>query len=356
MAAGYLGGGGPSGSPIVVAVATVRLESLTKVFDGVTAVDDVTLDIADREFMVLLGPSGCGKSTLLRMIAGLESPTNGDVLIGGVRVNDAEPKERDVAMVFQSYALYPHKTVRANIEFPLKVRKVDKVERTRAAEQAAAALGLTEYLERKPGQLSGGQRQRVALARAIVRQPAVFCMDEPLSNLDAKLRSETRAELVAMHQRLSSTFVYVTHDQVEAMTMGTRVAVMNRGRIEQVGTPAEVYARPASVFVAEFIGTPPMNVLPAGLADGPGAGGTQRVGIRPEHVVVDPAGPVRATVTLVEQLGHEVLVYCQVGDTRIVVRSSADQVHARLGDEVGLRLPVEHRHHFDPTTGLAVDG
>ncbi len=337
-------------------MATVRLESLSKVFDGVTAVDDVTLDIADREFMVLLGPSGCGKSTLLRMIAGLESPTSGDVHIGGVRVNDAEPKERDVAMVFQSYALYPHKTVRANIEFPLKVRKVDKVERARAAEQAAAALGLTEYLERKPGQLSGGQRQRVALARAIGRQPAVFCMDEPLSNLDAKLRSETRAELVAMHQRLSSTFVYVTHDQVEAMTMGTRVAVMNRGRIEQVGTPAEVYARPASVFVAEFIGTPPMNVLPPGLADGPGAGGALRVGIRPEHVVVDPSGPVRATVTLVEQLGHEVLVYCQAGDTRIVVRSSADEVHARLGDEVGLRLPVEHRHHFDPTTGLAVDG
>jgi multiple sugar transport system ATP-binding protein len=337
-------------------VATVRLESLTKVFDGVTAVDDVTLDIADREFMVLLGPSGCGKSTLLRMIAGLESPTSGDVHIGGVRVNDAEPKARDVAMVFQSYALYPHKTVRANIEFPLKVRKVDKVERARAAEQAAAALGLTEYLERKPGQLSGGQRQRVALARAIVRQPAVFCMDEPLSNLDAKLRSETRAELVAMHQRLSSTFVYVTHDQVEAMTMGTRVAVMNRGRIEQVGTPAEVYARPASVFVAEFIGTPPMNVLPPGLADGPGAGGTARVGVRPEHVVVDPAGPVRARVTLVEQLGHEVLVYCQADDTRIVVRSSAADLHARLGDEVGLRLPVEHRHHFDPDTGLAADG
>ena len=337
-------------------VATVRLESLTKVFDGVTAVDDVTLDIADREFMVLLGPSCCGKSTLLRMIAGLESPTSGDVHIGGVRVNDAEPKERDVAMVFQSYALYPHKTVRANIEFPLKVRKVDKADRARAAEQAAAALGLTEYLERKPGQLSGGQRQRVALARAIVRQPAVFCMDEPLSNLDAKLRSETRAELVAMHQRLSSTFVYVTHDQVEAMTMGTRVAVMNRGRIEQVGTPAEVYARPASVFVAEFIGTPPMNVLPPGLADGPGAGGHPRAGCRPEHVVVDPDGPVRATVTLVEQLGHEVLVYCQAGDTRIVVRQPADEVHARLGDEVGLHLPVEHRHHFDPTTGLAVDG
>ncbi len=337
-------------------MATVRLESLTKMFDGVTAVDDVTLDIADREFMVLLGPSGCGKSTLLRMIAGLEAPTSGVVSIGGVAVNDVEPKERDVAMVFQSYALYPHKTVRANIEFPLKVRKVPKAERAAAAEQAAAALGLTDYLGRKPGQLSGGQRQRVALARAIVRQPAVFCMDEPLSNLDAKLRSETRAELVALHQRLSSTFVYVTHDQVEAMTMGTRVAVMHSGRLEQVGTPAEVYARPASVFVAGFIGTPPMNVLPAGLADGPDDERSLQVGIRPEHVVIDDTSSLRATVALVEQLGHEVLVYCQVGDTRIVVRGAAggDAV-ARVGDEVGLRLPAEHRHHFDPTTGRRVD-
>jgi multiple sugar transport system ATP-binding protein len=337
-------------------VATVRLESLTKMFDGVTAVDDVTLDIADREFMVLLGPSGCGKSTLLRMIAGLESPTSGVVSIGGVAVNDVEPKERDVAMVFQSYALYPHKTVRANIEFPLKVRKVPKTERAAAAEQAAAALGLTDYLGRKPGQLSGGQRQRVALARAIVRQPAVFCMDEPLSNLDAKLRSETRAELVALHRRLSSTFVYVTHDQVEAMTMGTRVAVMHSGRLEQVGTPAEVYARPASVFVAGFIGTPPMNVLPAGLAEGPDDERSLQVGIRPEHVVVDDTAPLRATVSLVEQLGHEVLVYCLVGDTRIVVRGAADgDLVAQVGDEVGLRLPAEHRHHFDPATGRRVD-
>jgi multiple sugar transport system ATP-binding protein len=316
----------------------------------------VTLDIDDREFMVLLGPSGCGKSTLLRMIAGLEAPTSGVVSIGGVAVNDVEPKERDVAMVFQSYALYPHKTVRANIEFPLKVRKVPKAERAAAAEQAAAALGLTEYLGRKPGQLSGGQRQRVALARAIVRQPAVFCMDEPLSNLDAKLRSETRAELVALHQRLSSTFVYVTHDQVEAMTMGTRVAVMHSGRLEQVGTPAEVYARPASVFVAGFIGTPPMNVLPAGLADGPDDERSLQVGVRPEHVVVDDAAPLRGTVSLVEQLGHEVLVYCQVGDTRVVVRSAADgDPVARVGDEVGLRLPAEHRHHFDPATDRRVD-
>lgn len=341
-------------------VATVRLESLTKMFDGVTAVDDVTLDIADREFMVLLGPSGCGKSTLLRMIAGLEAPTSGMVSIGGVPVNDVEPKARDVAMVFQSYALYPHKSVRANIEFPLKVRKVPKAERAAAAEQAAAALGLSDLLNRKPGQLSGGQRQRVALARAIVRQPAVFCMDEPLSNLDAKLRSETRAELVALHRRLSSTFVYVTHDQVEAMTMGTRVAVMHSGRIEQVGTPAEVYARPASVFVAGFIGTPPMNVLPAGLADGPDTERTLQVGIRPEHVVIDDTAPLRGTVTLVEQLGHEVLVYCQVGETRIVVRHAAEGVAGPgagvdAGDEVGLCLPAEHRHHFDPATGRRVE-
>ncbi len=337
-------------------------------FDGVTAVDDVSLEIADREFMVLLGPSGCGKSTLLRIIAGLENPTGGDVFIGDVRVNDVEPKARDVAMVFQSYALYPHKSVQANIEFPLKVRKVPRAEREAAAAQAAATLGLTEFMGRKPGQLSGGQRQRVALARAIVRQPAVFCMDEPLSNLDAKLRSETRAELVALHQRLSSTFIYVTHDQIEAMTMGTRVAVMNRGHIEQVGTPQEVYARPATVFVAQFIGTPPMNVLPAGLVEHSDA----LIGIRPEHIVIDDASPVRAEVLLVEQLGHEVLVHGRVGDTAVVVRQIAgtDAAHeasnpvgvtvgvtggVTVGSTVGLRLPVEHWHRFDPGTQRRVD-
>jgi ABC-type sugar transport system ATPase subunit len=327
-------------------VATVRLESITKIFDGVTAVDDVSLEVADHEFMILLGPSGCGKSTLLRMVAGLEDPTAGDVFIGDTRVNDVEPKERDVAMVFQSYALYPHKTVQANIEFPLKVRGVDKTQRAKEAMAAADLLGLTEYLGRKPGQLSGGQRQRVALARAIVRQPAVFCMDEPLSNLDAKLRGETRAELVALHQRLTSTFLYVTHDQVEAMTMGTRVAVMSRGHLQQVGTPQEVYARPETVFVAQFIGTPPMNVLPAGLAEP----GELLVGVRPEHVRLDPAATLRGTVTLVEHLGHETLVNCHAGEVRIVVRQGAEMPTPALGDEVGLDLPPEHRHRFDPVT------
>ena len=341
--------------PYCAAVADVRLSSLTKVFDGVTAVDDVSLDIGDHDFMILLGPSGCGKSTLLRMIAGLEDPTAGDVAIGGRRVNDVEPKERDVAMVFQSYALYPHKTVQANIEFPLKVRGVAKPERAEQARRAAATLGLTEYLDRKPGQLSGGQRQRVALARAIVRRPAVFCMDEPLSNLDAKLRGETRAELVALHQRLDSTFVYVTHDQVEAMTMGSHVAVMSRGRIEQVGTPQEVYARPASVFVAQFIGTPPMNVLPPGVVER----SELMVGIRPEHVVIGEPGQVRAQVTLVEHLGHETLVHPRIGESPLVARVEALPGAAgvpTVGADVGVAFPAAHLHRFDPATHERVDG
>jgi multiple sugar transport system ATP-binding protein len=332
-------------------VAQVRLESITKTFGDVTAVDDISLDIEDHAFMILLGPSGCGKSTLLRMIAGLEAPSTGDVYIGDVRVNDVEPKERDVAMVFQSYALYPHKSVQANIEFPLKVRGVPKAERAAQALEAADSLGLSDQLLRRPGQLSGGQRQRVALARAIVRHPAVFCMDEPLSNLDAKLRSETRSELVALHRRLSSTFIYVTHDQVEAMTMATQVAVMNRGRIEQTGTPAEVYARPASVFVAQFIGTPPMNILPAGMVES----GDRLVGIRPEHVQIDATASLRAHVELVEQLGHETLVHARLGETRIVVRMSAEHSAPQVDDMIGVSVPAQHRHRFDAATGKRLD-
>jgi multiple sugar transport system ATP-binding protein len=347
--------------PYCSSVANVRLSSVTKVFDGVIAVGDLDLDIDDHEFMVLLGPSGCGKSTLLRIIAGLEAPTSGEVWIGDVRVNDIEPKERDVAMVFQSYALYPHKTVQANIEFPLKVRKVPKAQRADEARAAAELLGLTEYLDRKPGQLSGGQRQRVALARAIVRKPAVFCMDEPLSNLDAKLRSETRAELVALHRRLDSTFVYVTHDQVEAMTMGTRVAVMSRGTLEQVGTPQEVYARPATVFVARFIGTPPMNVLPAGVVEP----GEHLVGVRPEHFVLDDASSLRVVVDVVERLGHETIVSCRVpgeagpGDElttrRVTVRLEADDPTPEVGSEVGLSAEERHRHRFDAVTQRRIE-
>jgi ABC-type sugar transport system ATPase subunit len=332
-------------------VAQVQLENITKQFDGVTAVEDINLEIADREFMVLLGPSGCGKSTLLRMIAGLEDPTEGTVRIGGRIVNDILPKDRDVAMVFQSYALYPHKTVQANIEFPLKVRGVDKAARTAAAYTAAEALGLTEYLNRKPGSLSGGQRQRVALARAIVRQPQVFCMDEPLSNLDAKLRGETRAELIALHQRLNSTFIYVTHDQVEAMTMGSRIAVMSRGHIEQVGTPQEVYARPASVFIAQFVGTPPMNILPPGSVEP----GEHLVGVRPEHLRITADGPISMTVTLVEQLGHELLVTGTVGESKVVVRESAHAQPPAIGSTVRLDADHDRRHRFSALTDQRID-
>ncbi|MTA28373.1 MAG: ATP-binding cassette domain-containing protein [Actinobacteria bacterium] len=333
-------------------MASIRLVGVSKHFGDVKAVDNVSLDIADREFMILLGPSGCGKSTLLRTIAGLEDPTGGEVYIGDRVVNDVLPKDRDVAMVFQSYALYPHKSVRANIEFPLKVRGVDKVERAEAANQAAEVLGLTPYLDRKPGALSGGQRQRVALARAIVRRPAVFCMDEPLSNLDAKLRAETRAEIVALHHRLEATFVYVTHDQVEAMTMGTRIAVMRDGVIEQVGSPQEVYDTPASVFVAQFIGTPPMNIFPAGALEP----GNLLVGGRPEDTTITRDQGVAATVVLVEHLGHEAQVVCAVDDhTRAIVRMNPSDDLPRNGDTVRLNVPVEARHRFDSASGTRVD-
>jgi ABC-type sugar transport system ATPase subunit len=335
-------------------VAQVRLEHITKTFgegtEAVTAVDDVTLQIEHHEFMILLGPSGCGKSTLLRMVAGLEDPTAGDVFIGDRRVNDVEPKQRDIAMVFQSYALYPHKTVAANIEFPLKVRGVGKAERAAEALRAAEVLGLEPQMKRKPGQLSGGQRQRVALARAIVRNPAVFLMDEPLSNLDAKLRGDTRAELVDLHRRIDSTFLYVTHDQVEAMTMGSRVAVLSDGRLQQVGTPQEVYDRPATAFVAQFIGTPPMNMLPPGML---GSESVQ-VGIRPEHLRLTPGGSLHAIVKQVEHLGHEVLLFADANGTRLVSRLDPGLFVPEVGDPVAFDAEPGRLHRFDAATGERV--
>jgi len=339
-----------------VVVAQVRLEHITKTFgegkEAVTAVDDVTIDIEDHDFMILLGPSGCGKSTLLRMVAGLETPTSGEIFIGTTKVNDVAPKLRDVAMVFQSYALYPQKTVRANIEFPLKVRGESKPERAAKAMSAAQALGLDDYLDRKPGQLSGGQRQRVALARAIVRQPAVFCMDEPLSNLDAKLRGETRAELVDLHRRLDATILYVTHDQIEAMTMGTHVAVMNRGQLQQIGTPQQVYARPQTVFVARFIGTPPMNVMPPGLFER----SEVLVGVRPEHLRLSSNGGLSLTVRMVEQLGHETLLICDAVGTRVVVRQDAEAPVPSIGAELRVDASEAHQHRFDPVTERRIEG
>jgi multiple sugar transport system ATP-binding protein len=332
-------------------VAGVRLSNVSKRFGDVTAVDNVVLDIGDREFMVLLGPSGCGKSTLLRMIAGLEDPTDGEVWIGDRLVNDVPPKLRDISMVFQSYALYPHKTVQANIEFPLKARGVGARERGVAAREAAQMLGLAELMGRKPGALSGGQRQRVALARAIVRNPAVFLMDEPLSNLDAKLRGETRAELIALHQRVEGTFIYVTHDQVEAMTMGTRVAVMQHGLLEQVGPPQEVYDKPASLFVAQFLGSPPMNIFPPGALEE----GSHLVGVRPEHLALDREGPLTARVHLVEALGYERLITCVLPNEARVVARTDDTEGPREGEAVFISAEERHRHRFDPASGKRLE-
>jgi multiple sugar transport system ATP-binding protein len=258
-------------------MATVTFENVSKRYGDVVAVDDLNLDIRDAEFMVLVGPSGCGKTTSLRMIAGLEEITDGTLRIGEKVINDVPPKDRDIAMVFQSYALYPHMTIRDNLAFGLKLRHVPKAQIEARVKEAAAILDLTRYLDRKPRELSGGQRQRVALGRAIVREPAVFLMDEPLSNLDAKLRVETRANILRLHQRLNTTFVYVTHDQIEAMTMGTRIAVMNEGRLQQVGSPQELYDRPINRFVAGFIGSPAMNFATVEVA---GTGDASRSGLR----------------------------------------------------------------------------
>ena len=362
-------------------MTSVSFSSVTKAFGDVVAVDDLTLDVEDREFLVLLGPSGCGKSTALRMVAGLDEPTRGTVSIGGRVVNGVEPKDRDIAMVFQSYALYPHKSVRQNIEFPLLPRGVDKEERVRLVAEAAAILGLSELLDRKPRALSGGQRQRVALARAIVRKASVFLMDEPLSNLDAKLRTQTRAELIELHSRLETTFIYVTHDQIEAMTMATRVAILESGVLQQVGAPQDVYDRPANLFVARFIGNPPMNTLAAAVShDGtaletvgggslpttPQAGDAGRsvvLGVRPEHLTVTAPGAgsagsgVPASVRVVESLGHERLILCRVVGTEgdVVVRTDTDAPRPSPGDAVALTCAAHDVHVFDPATTERLD-
>jgi len=356
-------------------MSAVTFDGVTKKFGEVTAVDDFSLQIADGEFMVLLGPSGCGKSTALRMIAGLEEISSGILTIGERVINHIPPRDRDIAMVFQSYALYPHMTVAKNIESPLVANKnarVDAEERQRRVAAAAETLDLTAYLDRKPGELSGGQRQRVALARAIVRQPEVFLMDEPLSNLDAKLRTQTRLELVDLHRRLGTTIVYVTHDQVEAMTMADRIAVINDGRLQQVGPPQAVYERPANLFVASFIGSPPMNTIAGtlSLGNGPALVHTDvgviavgdhgdavdelRVvaGVRPEHLLLTPPDDtaLRATVENVELLGHERHVVCQVGGSLMTVRQPNDTPPPANGSQVGLVSDPVGVHLFDATT------
>jgi multiple sugar transport system ATP-binding protein len=343
-------------------MATVTLRGLRKSYGPVEAIKGIDLDVLDREFVVFVGPSGCGKSTLLRMIAGLEQITAGDLLIDGVRVNDVGPADRGLAMVFQSYALYPHMTVRQNMGFALRLARVPRAERDRKVEAAAAVLQLQPYLERTPKELSGGQRQRVAIGRAIVRQPKVFLFDEPLSNLDAALRGQMRIELARLHEELQATMIYVTHDQVEAMTMADKIVVLQAGRVEQVGSPLELYHSPANLFVAGFIGSPRMNMLPGQVAgtDATGvavdlASGTRilipvmagnlrpgdqvTLGIRPEALVAHPDGELSGKVRLVERLGGMTLLHVgtEGGYALIVQTDGADLTAAHTP----IRLAVD---------------
>lgn len=357
-------------------MASIRFDQVTKRFaSGVVAVDRLSLDIADREFVVLLGPSGCGKSTTLNMIAGLEDLSEGDLYLGDARVNDVPPHQRDVAMVFQSYALYPHKSVFENIAFGLRMRKFAADEIDRRVKDAARRLEITELLERRPSQLSGGQRQRVALGRAIVRQPAVFLMDEPLSNLDAALRISMRAEIKALHQTMQTTFVYVTHDQAEALTLADRIVVMKDGLVQQIGTPESIYERPRNVFVAAFLGNPPINLIAGqlertanGMAFRQGAvavplgpdlaaplasrvGSSVVLGVRPEDVHPDTDGPLRGAIRSVLPVGSDQYLGIECAQQQVFFRVGKGQTF-RAGDQVAFAVEPQRLHLFDQASGL----
>ena len=367
-------------------MATVSLKGIKKIYENkVTAVHDFNLEIADKEFIVLVGPSGCGKSTTLRMVAGLEDISEGDLLIDGKRMNDVEPKDRDIAMVFQNYALYPHMTVAENMAFALKLRKVPKDEIDKKVREAAEILDITQYLDRKPKALSGGQRQRVAIGRAIVRNPRVFLMDEPLSNLDAKLRNQMRAEIIKLRQRIDTTFIYVTHDQTEAMTLGDRIVIMKDGYIQQIGTPQQVFDHPANIFVAGFIGMPQMNFFEGQLLAQDGKysvkvmdavmelsaeiqaqlkarnipSKTVTLGIRPEHVSFVPgAGPhcLTGSVDVSEMMGSEIHLHVNAGGRDVVLRvpttelSNEHKSGFAYGDQVHFTFRSDLIHLFDPET------
>jgi multiple sugar transport system ATP-binding protein len=354
-------------------MALVRLQSISKTFPGGTqAVRHLDLMVEDREFLVLVGPSGCGKSTVLRMVAGLEAPTSGDIHIGERRVNDIAPKDRNVAMVFQSYALYPHMTVRENLAFGLKLRKLPREETRARVDRAASLLGLSPYLDRKPRALSGGQRQRVALGRAIVREPDVFLFDEPLSNLDAALRAQTRTEISNLHRRLATTMIYVTHDQVEAMTMADRIAVMNEGALMQVARPMDLYHHPANRFVASFIGSPSMNFFDGAIEDGayrmPGltlpltgrlakarsSPGEAVLGLRPEHISLDDgADGVNARALVVEPMGNEILVHLELEAGPAIARLGPERM-PEAGASYRVHLRGEEGHLFAKDTGRSL--
>jgi multiple sugar transport system ATP-binding protein len=343
-------------------MAGIELRGLSKRWGSFVGVEDFNLSIADQEFLVLLGPSGCGKTTTMRMIAGLEDATGGDILIGGKRVNDLEPKDRDIAMVFQSYALYPNMNVYENIRFPLKIRRVPEAEHDARVRRASAMVELDAFLHRKPSELSGGQRQRVALARAIVRQPQVFLMDEPLSNLDAKLRVSTRAQIKNLSHELKVTTIYVTHDQIEAMTLADRVVVMKKGIIQQVGSPTEIYDHPANTFVASFIGSPAMNLIEGAMAGGTftaenvaipalsAPDGPITLGFRAEDAQVADTGEIAAPVYTMELLGDATMVTVRAGGALVAVKAHKD-FRATIGQDVFIRLPISACHLFNAKTG-----
>jgi len=344
----------------------VRYDQVSKSFAGTQALAPLTLHVPDGTFLALLGPSGCGKTTALRLLAGLETPSSGRIFIGDRNVTHVAPRGRDVAMVFQSYALYPHLKVFDNIAYPLRVRKIDKAERAKQVQEVAALLGLDQLLDRRPRQLSGGQRQRVALARAIIRQPQAFLMDEPLSNLDAQLRLQMRVEIKRLQRELGATTLYVTHDQVEAMTMADLIAVMRDGELQQLASPAELYARPANLFVARFCGSPPMNVLDGHVAGDrlehttgsvplahPAEPGAAKLGFRPEHArLTEPGTPdsFSGEIYVVEPLGNETLVAVDLDGTVVNVREAAD-FRGSVGDRCSVQPQPQHLHLFDDTTG-----
>ena len=353
---------------------SIEFRNVTKQFGGASVVADLSLEVRDGEFIVLLGPSGCGKTTTLRMLAGLESVTSGDILIDGERVNDIPTQHRDLAMVFQSYALYPHMTIAENIGYPLRVRKIERNERAKRVERVAAMLEIESLLDRKPRQLSGGERQRVALARAIVREPRAYLMDEPLSNLDTRLRVQMRGELKRLQHQLGTTTIYVTHDQAEAMTLASRVAVMKKGRLQQLDTPLNIYNHPANRFVAEFVGSPSMNFVDGRIAEGTFASDSFRtqlnpsqlnrltgrsqvtMGIRPEHIqVLTEAhdGATAATVYVTELMGNETFVFLSAGAHRLIARAPAD-FRADVESKVWLRIAMEKTLFFDPANGAAL--
>ncbi|MFK7793229.1 MAG: ABC transporter ATP-binding protein [Devosiaceae bacterium] len=347
-------------------MAEIQLRNVCKRWGSFVGVDDFDLTIADREFLVLLGPSGCGKTTTMRMIAGLEEATSGDIMIGGNRVNDLDPKDRDIAMVFQSYALYPNMNVYENIRFPLKVRKIPESEHDERVRRASAMVELDEFLHRKPSELSGGQRQRVALARAIVREPNVFLMDEPLSNLDAKLRVSTRAQIKNLSHELAVTTIYVTHDQIEAMTLADRVVVMKQGIVQQVGTPTEIYDSPANTFVAGFIGSPAMNLLEGDLKDGTftgqnvevsglsGPDGPTTLGFRAEDAQVTNAGEITAKAYSMELLGDATMVTVKAGGGLVAVKAHKDY-RTDIGAPASISVPPSICHLFNAQTGERIN-